>query len=704
MRSALSLAICSVCLSTSAVADSLDTIEKITVTGTYAEGYSADEVSGASRLNLSVIDIPQSVSVITAAQLADFQLDNLNAALDTATGVNVERIETDRTYYTARGFDITNFQIDGIGLPILNGNYHASEDTAIYERIEVIRGANGLMTGVGNPSATVNFIRKRANNQDALSVIGSVGSWSNRRLQIDGNKAFSSELSGRLVAVKQSQDSYLDRYQKDKIVVYGSVVYRPTADLELGLHHSSHSEEAEGNNWGANPLFYTDGTATNYAVGTSTSADWSNWGVERSESVFGLQYLINDDWTLRGSYTYRRTDEDSELFYVWGTPDRSTELGLNGYASEYDLEDKQTSLDLYLNGHVNWFGKEHKLVFGLNNSELRYVDRSLYDFTTGNGFPALPSLVTWDGNTPMPTFADGETGSDVDFSQRSAYASGRFNLADGFYTLIGGRYNDYEVIGTSYSVARDRNDSVFVPFAGLVYEMHDDVLGYVSYTETFQSQYELDINNDTLKPITGESKEVGIKYSMNDGLLVGSLAYFDVVQNNVAKLDDRTADLAPTEQRYIGVEGVSSQGFEVELSGQIGTATQLSAGYTDYTIKGDDTIADFTPERLFKLALTHDVQAIAGLTVGSSVRWQSAISRVQGVVADGFDNAGQTISTEQDSYAIVGLMARYAVNDAVSVHLTVDNLTDEKYLNSLYWAQGFYGAPRNATLAVQWTL
>ena len=144
-------------------------IEVIEVKGTYLEGYNAHSASGASRLELDIIDIPQSVSVITDSQMSDFQLIDIDSVLDTATGINVERIETDRTYYTARGFDITNFQVDGVGLPLTSGNNHADEDTAIYDRIEVIRGANGLMTGVGNPSATINFIRKRPGADNAFS-------------------------------------------------------------------------------------------------------------------------------------------------------------------------------------------------------------------------------------------------------------------------------------------------------------------------------------------------------------------------------------------------------------------------------------------------------------------------------------------------------------------------------------------------------
>jgi outer membrane receptor for ferric coprogen and ferric-rhodotorulic acid len=77
------------------------------------------------------------------------------------TGVNVEKVETDRTYYNSRGFDITNFQVDGIGLPLIWGIQFGDLDTVLFERVEVVRGANSMMTGTGNPSATVNYVRKR---------------------------------------------------------------------------------------------------------------------------------------------------------------------------------------------------------------------------------------------------------------------------------------------------------------------------------------------------------------------------------------------------------------------------------------------------------------------------------------------------------------------------------------------------------------
>ena len=420
-------------------------VEKIEVQGTYIEGYGAHEVSGASRLDLSIIEIPQSVSVITSAQMRDFQLSDINAALDSATGINVERIETDRTYYTARGFDVTNFQIDGVGLPLTSGNNHADEDTAIYERIEVIRGANGLMTGVGNPSATINFIRKRPTEETEVSVRGTVGSWDKTRLEVDASTPLTDKVSARVVLVKQDNESYLDRYEQDKSVAYAFIGAELTDSTYLSISHSYNQSDAKGNNWGANPLYYTDGSATDYDASTNTSANWSNWQVVKNNTVVELAHYFNSQWSLRATYSHKTTDEDTELFYVYGTPDKNTELGLLGYASEYDLDDKHNLFDAYINGEFSLFGREHQIVAGINYAKMSYVDKSLYDYTTGNGFPVMPPLPEWDGNTPKPIFTDGLTGSDVTNEQKAAYFTARFEVLDNLHVIAGGRYNDWNV-------------------------------------------------------------------------------------------------------------------------------------------------------------------------------------------------------------------------------------------------------------------
>ncbi|RCU50066.1 TonB-dependent siderophore receptor [Corallincola holothuriorum] len=702
-----SLLIIPLALSTSSLSwadtpNDTDDIERIEVKGSYIQGYNAHSASGASKLELPIIEIPQSVSVITNQQLQDFQLTDINAALDTATGINVERIETDRTYYTARGFDVTNFQIDGIGLPLASGNNHAGEDTAIYDRLEVIRGANGLMTGVGNPSATINFIRKRPTADDQLVVNGTYGSWNSGRVEVDGSKRFSDRFAARAVLVSEDKESYLDRYETDKQVAYIFLEGHLTDDTTVSLSHSYSNNNADGNLWGALPLYYTDGSATDYGRSTSTSADWSNWNVIRNNTVVELDHQLNDNWQIRSTYSYRKTDEDSELFYVFGTPDRDTELGLTGYASGYHHDDEHNLFDLYLSGDFELFDRDHQLVAGVNYAKLDYTDKSLYDYTTGAGFPAMPDLNEWDGNTPKPVFADGETGGDVTQEQKAAYVTGRFNLFDGFHAIVGGRYNDWDVDGESYDVVRDTGDTEFIPYLGVVYRVLPHVVAYASYTETFQSQTELDIDDKTLDPVTGESSEIGLKSEWFDGRLLASVAYFDIQQKNLAILDPSTENLPPDQQRYIGADGISSNGFELDVAGEIYEGLNVSIGYTDFDIDGDEQVAAYTPSRMFKFTAVYEVPFVEGLSTGMNMRWQDDISRSQGVVGDDFANAGDEIVTEQDAYAIVDLMARYNFNDDVSLSVNAYNVTDEKYLTSLYWAQGYYGAPANYSATLSW--
>ncbi len=679
-------------------------LEVIEVKGSYLKGYNAHSASGASRLALDIIDIPQSVSVITDSQMHDYQLTDIDAVLDTATGVNVERIETDRTYYTARGFDITNFQIDGVGLPLSSGNNHADEDTAIYDRIEIIRGANGLMTGVGNPSATINFIRKRPTADNSLTINGSVGSWSNRRLELDGSMNLSESTAIRGVVVNQDADSYLDRYQTEKNVFYVFLAHQLSENTQISLSHSINDSQAKGNNWGANPLFYTDGTATDYDVSTNTSADWSNWDVKKENTAVEISHIFNNNWQLRGTYSHKTTDEDTELFYVYGTPDKVTELGLFGYASEYDNDNKHDLVDVYLSGDFELFGRSHEFVVGANQSSMEGVEVSLYDYTTGNGFPALPAFDQWDGNTAKPTFNDGLTGSDITRDQNALYFTARFSVTDDLHVLTGGRQNDWQVKGSSYGVAQDVSVDEFIPYVGAVYNITDNTVAYAGYTETFVAQTELDINDKTLAPITGESQELGIKSSLLGDRLLATVTYFKTSQENVAKLDANTANLPPEQQRYIGVQGIETSGYEFDIAGEILPGLQTSIGYTSFDIDGDDDVSDYTPKALFKLAATYTVPQIDNLSFGANLRWQDDISRVQGVVTEGFANAGEEIITRQDAYTVLDLMVRIEVSEQLSISFNANNVTDEKYINSLYWAQGYYGAPANYAASVSWSL
>ena len=203
----------------------------------HKDSYRATKSSTATGLSLSARETPQSLSTVTRQQMTDFGLNTVNDVLQATPSVSVERVETDRTYFTARGFDVENFQLDGVGLPFTNGSQWGDVDTFVYDHIDVLRGANGLMSGSGLPSATVNFVPKKATEQFQASLGVTLGSWNKKRVEgdISGKLNADGSVRGRLVGAVEDRDSYLDRYSKKLNTFYGTVDVDVSRDTSLTL-------------------------------------------------------------------------------------------------------------------------------------------------------------------------------------------------------------------------------------------------------------------------------------------------------------------------------------------------------------------------------------------------------------------------------------------------------------------------------------
>lgn len=150
------------------------------------QAYIVKDSNSATGLNLSIKETPQTVNVVTHQQIKDFNLTDARDVLAAVPGVVVSSQETNRTTYTARGFDISNYQIDGTNLQLTGSDYQNGDiDTFLYDRIEVVKGSNGLTSSTGNPSATVNYIRKRPTIDTRTQGSISYGSWDTVRGEAD---------------------------------------------------------------------------------------------------------------------------------------------------------------------------------------------------------------------------------------------------------------------------------------------------------------------------------------------------------------------------------------------------------------------------------------------------------------------------------------------------------------------------------------
>ncbi len=215
-------------------------------------GQRANRVSnGATNLDLAIKETPQSISVVSKEQMDAFGADSLNDALRLATGIQVEQTSTNSTQFLSRGFEIKNTQIDGVGLPNGWGVVTNAMDAFGFEKLEVIRGANGLLTGVGNASGTVNYVRKRPTNESQGQVGITVGSENRRRLQADYSTPFTENGSwaGRVVAAREESDSYLRDFESERSYFYGVVDGQIGENGALAFGYSWQKADTSNNMW-----------------------------------------------------------------------------------------------------------------------------------------------------------------------------------------------------------------------------------------------------------------------------------------------------------------------------------------------------------------------------------------------------------------------------------------------------------------------
>lgn len=652
-------------------------------TGAYTTG----SMNTATKMDLSVRETPQSVAVITSAQIKDLNISTINEALDTATGITVKRSETDRTYFEARGFDINNFQVDGLGSPLHWDLLEGDIDMALYDRVEIIRGASGLMSGLGSPAATINLVRKRPTADTQASLNLTRGRWDDTRAVLDASGSLTSGIRARAVVSDQSKDFYLQDYHKDLSTSYGVI------EADLGLNTlltagiSRQKSEADSPMWGALTLTYLgdDGETymTNFDRSLSSSADWAYWDVQTTKSFAELDHTWENGWNTKATYTRTKTRGDQELFYIYGTLNEDMS-GLSGYAGKYDRESDLKQFDLATTGSFSTGALNHKFVLGFNQAENELLEHAFYDYT--NGFPAIENMATWTGVTQPMSFVDEGPGADITDKQTGVYAAAQFSLSDDLKLLAGTRAARYTSSGSSYGAAQDTDEDVLVPYLGLTYDISQQLTAYTSYTETFTPQTELDAQLDRLAPTTGVNKELGVKGEFFDGLLNTSVAVF------ATELQDFAIQLGFNEETgkfYYGGADYESQGFELELAGQVTDQLKMTLGYTNLTVddhKGE-VARTFTPKQSLKLSASFNPEWQPALTLGSFVEYRSD-TYLRGTVI------------KQDALTLVDAFARYQLNDHIALGLNLNNITDERYLTSFEYSQAYYAEPRNISGSV----
>ncbi|MEG3767609.1 TonB-dependent siderophore receptor [Alteromonas sp. 14N.309.X.WAT.G.H12] len=541
---------------------------------------------------------------------------------------------------------------------------------------------------MGNSAGTINYVRKRPTNdtQGEINIAG--GSFDFKRIEADYSTLLTDDgkWAGRVMVAAEDKGSYLDGLENDRVFVYGVVDGQITDNSILTMGVSYQDANTDGNMWGALVYNCTDGTQAEWDVSATTAQEWTMWDTINTTAFVEYAYTFDNNWEVKSTYNVRNFEDKSKLFYVYGTIDKDTGLGLYGYPGRYGSDFDSDLIDITAMGEFTLFGNTHEAVFGISSSRSTDI---------GTSYPVAEESYAIYGLTPAfpyaldaidePVWSEKSKYSDIDVTLNRYYGSTRLNLSDNLLMVVGFNAIKYTREGTASGVEIDNDESEISPYIGATWSITDNVNGYVSYSNIYQPQEEYNYDGYFIDPTKGVNTEIGVKASWLDKKLVTTFALYAAEQDGLAEYAGVNLD---TGNYYYTGTNVQSEGFEVEVVGNVTDALTVHFAYARVDVEDDGADTNlWAPRNVVNLIADYKINE--DLSMGMSAKWRS-------------ETENTTSNVKQGAYLLANAFVNWQISDALSAQVNVNNITDEKYITSLSTV-GYYGAPRNAKVSLSYT-
>lgn len=667
------------------------------------DSYITGTTKSAMGLEISVRDTPQSTSVVTQQRIQDQAAESISDALRHTTGISVKSKDRARSEVSSRGFEVTNYQLDGVPISRDIESGLDTSNTAIYDRIEVVRGATGLVNGAGDPSATINLIRKRANSREFIGNVElEAGSWDRLGVTADVATRVNSDGSARtrFVASYGESESHVDLENTENNLVYSVFEVDLGAQTVLTLGGSYEKDEMKGIYWGALPYFFSDGSRTDWDSSKTTAADWNLWTTEDTTVFATLQHTLANRWVLGANFSYYDHSERMQVLYLVGAPDPVTGEGMNPNPYDFGANPEQFQAGVSASGPFAAFGRQHEAIFRLQRNERHHSGWKTRDLLT-DPVPETGNFFEWDGSYPELEWGPEYTASSNDTTETALSGATRLQLTDALKAVLGGRISDWkkeEEAAPWTPVAYEiHHDHQFIPYAGLIYDLTNELSAYTSYSSIFKPQDLYDRNRKPIDPLEGNTYELGIKGDFLNGALSATAAVYSIRQDNFAVPDgDEPDETGVVPSRTIS--GVESEGYELELVGALTDNWDISAGWSQFSVEAPEDQGELVtnhPRKLLHLDTVYEMRGkLSGLRLGGGIGWQSDEPYYYNNPA-----TDQEERVGEDAYALLNLMAAYEF-ERWSVQLNLNNVLDKEYKEA--WTTYTSGEPFNALLAARY--
>ncbi len=660
-------------------------IEKVTVIGA-RQAYQGD---------FSPLETPQSELRIDSNILRDAGAIDLSQALDLSTSVaRQNNFGGLWNSFALRGFVgdenlPSNYLVNGFNA---GRGFGGSRDLSGIESVEVLKGPRAALFGRGEPGGTVNLVTKRPTFDTAGELRLSAGSFDTYRMDLDYTTPVSDSVAIRLVGFYEDAESFRDTIETTRQGFSPSLAWQIDDDNQF-VYELEYSHQKVPFDRG---VLAIDGELGRVPE-SRFLGEPGDGPMEADVLGHQLEYQhdFNQDWSALVGFNYR--DTSLEGF--------ATETGFGGLDGENigrfrryrDYDATYQVFRAEITGDIQLAGLEHRVIIGVDSDKFEN-DQVFLRIRNRQSNQEINVFNPVYGAYPLPTPLDNTDRVETQESM-GLFVQDQISLTDKLDIRIGARFDDYEQElnnRRSGNIAQ-QSESRVSPQFGIVYEATESTSVYAAYGENFRPLSGSDANGNGFEPNQSTSIEAGVKFSLNDGALFGTVAIFNVEQDNILVVDD------PEAFTSAAIGEAESKGFEIDLNGEItdGLSVWASYSYVDAETKNAffDANFGFTVEAGSSLLNIPEQQLSLQLVKQTELSGK-AFEIGGGLLHVGERNGFFGTDFTLPSYTTVRAFANYEISEAIELRAEVDNLFDETYYTNSFadvWIQP--GTPRNVRVS-----
>ncbi|MES2579003.1 MAG: TonB-dependent siderophore receptor [Pseudomonadota bacterium] len=649
------------------------------------KGYNAKKSSSSTRTDTELRDTPQSITVIPQDLIKDQSIQSISQAVQYVPGVQAAQGEGNRDALIFRGNATTgDFFLDG-----LRDDVQTYRDIYNTDRIEVLKGPNGMAFGRGGAGGAINRVSKQAGWTPISELIASYGAYDQKRVAADYGQAINDEIAFRVNAVYENSDSYRDGVNLERFGITPTVTIRPDdkTKIVVGMEYFKDKRVADRGVPSINGA--GDSTLKNRPFNISDedtffgNARLSPTETETVAFNASIEHSFDNGISVKNSTRYANYNKYYQNVFARNSVTNAGTVQFGAYLDETERENLINQTDLTFNTKTGSI--EHKLLFGM---ELAKQDTTSKRFqpTAGSTNITGPSGTrpASDPFVPSASFAALATNRQSDVSVAAFYVQDQIIFTPHWQAIIGLRNDNFDTDFTDLSNNNKINvsDNLLAPRAGLIFKPVEAVSIYTNYSVSYVPRAgdqltSLTANNASFKPEKFTNYEVGAKWDVNSNLAL-TAAVYKLKRENVLITDPNNPGA-----NSILVDGQETKGIELGVSGDITdkwsvfggvafqdgeiTETQINATTPGSTILKGTELAQ-TPDRTLSLWNKYEINdmwAVALGIVSTSDRYAALPSVSQSTILPGY--------TRYDA-AIYGKFS-----DKLRLQVNLENLTNKEY-------------------------